>query len=112
MKHPGHDEQIEKVIHSANKRQQFRMVQVLSAIFVTNIITWMPMIVLILTGGIVGGLVIPTFYYSFTYICYLLEIMVHPLLQITLIYELKETMKKLWSSFKKMFSICFNNDEN
>ena len=111
-KHPGHDEEIERIIHSVNKQQQFRMVQVLGAIFVTNIITWIPMIVLILTGAIVGSFVIPTFYFSFAYICYLLEIMLHPLLQITLIYELKETMKKLWSSFKKIFSICFKNDEN
>ena len=96
----GNDETIEKVIHNANKQQQFRMVQVLGAIFLTNIITWIPMIVLIFAGIFIGSL-IPTFYYSFAYLCYLLEIMLHPLLQIMLIYELKETVKRLWSSFKK-----------
>ena len=108
-KHSSSDKEIERIIHNANKQQQFRIVQVLGAIFVTNIITWIPIIALIITSAIVGSFAIPTFYYSFTYICYLLEIMLHPLLQITLIYEVKETVKKLWSSLKKTFCICFRS---
>ena len=107
-KGPGYDEEMNKIIHSANKQQQFRMVQVLGAIFLTNIITWIPMIVLMIASVFIGTK-IPTFCYSFVYIFYLLEIILHPLLQIVLIYELKETVQRLWSSFKKTFCICFRS---
>jgi len=38
--------------------------------------------------------------------------MLHPLLQITLIYELKATVEKLWSSFKRKLCICIRSDGN
>ena len=107
-KGPGYDEEMNKIIHSANKQQQFRMVQVLGAIFLTNIVTWIPMSVLMIASVFIGTK-IPTFCYSFVYIFYLLEIILHPLLQIVLIYELKETVQRLWSSFKKTFCICFRS---
>ena len=107
-KGPGYDEEMNKIIHRANKQQQFRMVQVLGAIFLTNIITWIPTIVLII-ASVFKSMEIPTFFYSFVYIFYLLEVVLHPLLQIVLIYELKETVQRLWSSFKKTFCICFRS---
>ena len=104
---PSYDEEVKQIIHNANKRQQFRMVQVLGAIILTNLITWLPTPVVIFTRVILGTSVIPTISYSIAYICFLLEIMLHPLLQIVLVYELKETLKKVWLSFYKMFCICF-----
>ena len=102
-KGPGYDEEMNKIIHSANKQQQFRMVQVLGAIFLTNIVTWIPMFVLMIASVFISTK-LPTFCYSFVYIFYLLEIVLHPLLQIVLIYELKETVQRLWSSFKRRFA--------
>ena len=105
----GHEEKIKKIISNASKQQQFRMVQVLGAIFLTNIITWIPMFVFVFAG--VVGFVIPTFCWRLAYIYYHLEIMLHPLLQIVLIYELKETVQRLWLSFKNTFCICFSRAE-
>ena len=60
-KGPGYDEEMNKIIHRANKQQQFRMVQVLGAIFLTNIITWIPTIVLII-ASVFKSMEIPTFF--------------------------------------------------
>ena len=97
----------ERIVRHANKLQQFRMIQVLGAMVVANVITWIPMLALALTGAVVGSSVIPASYFAFTYTCYLSQIIFHPLLQIMLIYEVKETIMNIWTSFKKAFcKVC------
>ena len=89
------DEQQEQIVNNANKLQQFRLVQVLGAIIVANAITWIPMIALAVTGAIIGSSRVPALYVSFAYSCYLSQILLHPLLEIVLINELKKSILKI-----------------
>ncbi len=102
------NEEIEKITNQTNRKKQFRLVQLLGAIFLANIITWIPVIALGITGAIAGTDTIPTTFYSFAYLSYLLEIMIHPLLQIALVYELRAIIAKMWLHIKEKTGGCFN----
>ena len=100
-------EERERLTSVTHRKQQFRMVQVLGAIVLANIITWIPMMILGIAGAITGPNLIPTELYSTAYTCYISEVMIHPLLQAILIYEIKETMVGIWSSFRKRICGCY-----
>ncbi len=102
------NEEIERITNQTNRKKQFRLVQLLGAIFLANIITWIPVIALGITGAIAGTDTIPNTFYSFAYLSYLLEIMIHPLLQITLVYELRAIIAKMWLHIKEKTCGYFN----
>ena len=58
------DKTVEKIVHHANKQQQFRLIQVL-VIVLANVITWLPMIVLAVAGAVVHSHSILYFYLHF-----------------------------------------------
>jgi len=97
-----HEDNSEKIINETIKKKQFRLVQVLGAIILANVVTWIPVILLGIAGAATGPTRLPTVFYSVSYLCYLLEVIIHPLLQILLLYELKETVAKIFRSVKKM----------
>ena len=103
FKNSDDDENHYKIINQVNRQKQFRLVQLLCAIFVANLITWAPLIALAPTVFIVNPEDIPAQYYSFTFICFLLQVILQPLLQVILVYELKETVVSMWTSFKRNF---------
>ena len=101
-----HENDLEKIINATVKKKQFRLVQVLGAIILTTFVTWIPVILLGIAGAIAGTQSLPTAFFSVSYLCYLCEVILHPLLQIILIYELKETVAKIFLSFKnRMYSV-------
>ncbi len=61
------NEEIERITNQTNRKKQFRLVQLLGAIFLANIITWIPVIALGITGAIAGTETIPTTFYSFAF---------------------------------------------
>ena len=93
----------DKIINQVNRLKQFRLVQLLCAIFAANLITWAPVIALVVTVFIVNPQEIPAQYYSVAFICFLLQVILQPLLQVILVYELKETVIAMWISFKRLF---------
>ena len=76
-----------------NKRQ-FRLVQLFIAIFTANIITWLPMVVLAITAAIVGSRTIHTSLYTITYISYLSQTVIHPILETMLIPKIRIVISK------------------
>ncbi len=106
------NEEIERITNQTNRKKQFRLVQLLGAILLANTITWIPVIALGITGAIAGTDTIPNTFYSFAYLSYLLEIMIHPLLQITLVYELRAIIAKMWVHVKEKTGGYFNFANN
>ena len=88
--------QLKKEYH----KKQFRMVQLLGLIFGVNAITWVPFIVLELCSSMIGPFAIPIFYYFFSYSIYLSAVLIYPILQTSLTYEIKEAVLQ---TLKKVF---------
>ncbi len=90
------------------KIKQMRMIRVLGVIILANIITWSPVLILGITGAITGPGVLPTPLFSVSYLMFLSEVVIHPLVQIILIYELRETVIMILTKLKnsKLFHFC------
>ena len=89
-------EQATRQADKENMRKQFRMVQLVGAIFTANLVTWVPMFVLAVTGAITGVGQIPTVVFSIAYLAFLSEIVNHPVLEAMLIREIRDVMIKFW----------------
>ncbi len=74
---------------SKMKNLQLRLVRLFGAILTANLLTWLPMIALALTGAIVGSGRIPTPMYTFAYLSFLSETVIHPILEACLIREVR-----------------------
>lgn len=85
--------------------KQIKLIQLLGIIILSNIVTWTPLLILGIIGAITEEL--PTPLISAFYLLYLSEVVIHPLVQIMLIHELKETVIVLLSTLKK--TKLFNN---
>ncbi len=86
--------EVQKKDNMANEKRNFqlRLVRVFAIIFLANLLTWLPVIALGLTGAIVGAGQIPIFMYSFAFISYLSETVIHPILEACFIREVRVTM--------------------
>jgi len=93
------EEKLDTSLKKLLRKKQIRVVLVLIGIISANVITWLPMIVLAMVPLTTLSSGIPGTVYSIAYMCYLLQVIVHPLVQMFLVYELKETAVKLWKSF-------------
>ena len=91
-----HDE--EKALSNAYNRDQFRLVQIFSAIFIANIVTWLPMIILSIVISIQGRG--HTLLYTIAYISFLSETVIHPIIEARMI-------KDIWSITSKFVSGMF-----
>ena len=85
-------EEARRQIDKESLKKQFRMVQLFGAIFTANMITWIPMLCLAIAGAIVGLGRIPTAVYSVTYMAFLSEIVIHPILEVILIRDIRKSL--------------------
>ena len=72
------------------KCRQFQMIRLFLMIVSINILLWIPLLFLAITGAILGPNRIPTVLYSITYFSNITGIVIHPALQTLLIYELRK----------------------
>ena len=93
----------QKQLNKENRKKQFRMVQLLGLIFGFNAITWLPFTVLALSASIAGPSAVPILFFFFAYNTYLSAVIIYPILQASLTYEIKEAVLV---TFKKIFSVC------
>ena len=80
-------EQDEKV--SSIRSTQLRLVRVFVMIFSANLLTWLPIAIMAMTGAIVGAELIPASIYVFPYVSFLSETVIHPMLETCLIKEVR-----------------------
>ncbi len=91
-----------------NERQnvQLRLVRVFVAILTANLLTWLPMIASALTGAIVRSGRIPTLMYTFAYLSFLSETVIHPILEACLIREVRVTMSSSFGFCRRKIKWC------
>ena len=69
---------------------QLRMAWLFSAIFTANIITWLPMVGLAISSAVLDAA--PTLVSTMVYLVYLSETVIHPVLMVCLIRDIKEAI--------------------
>ena len=92
-----------KQLKKENHKKQFRMVQLLGLVFGVNSITWVPFTVLAISASIIGPFAVPILYFVFTFCMFLSAVVLYPILQTSLTYEMKEAIHQ---TLKKVFSLC------
>ncbi len=88
-------EEAKKLTDKETSRKQFRMVQLFGAIFTANLVTWIPMLGLAISAAVVGLGQIPAVVYSVTYLAFLAEIVIHPIIEAMLIRDIREIVLRL-----------------
>ena len=84
-----------------HSKEQLCLVRFFSIIFTVNLVTWLPMIALVLCGAILGPGRIPTVVYSIAYLSYLSETVLHPVFEALHIREVKSTICKMPTCFRR-----------
>jgi hypothetical protein len=87
-------------------RLQLHLVRVFGAIIVVNILTWVPTLFLGVVVTFVDKFDVPIWYKTFSYLCFLFQPVLHPVLETSLISEIRfPTLSSCWhqclSKFRK-----------
>ena len=93
-----------KEMKKKRKEKQFHLIQVFGAILCADLVLWVPFVIVTPLCLIIGVNKIPTFILVITQILFILQITVHPILETTLISDVRNPLKKtiLW--------FCSRND--
>ena len=91
--------QLKKEYH----KKQFRMVQLLGLVFGVNAVTWVPFNVLAISASAIGLFAVPILYFFFAHNLFLSAVLIYPIVQTSLTYEIKEAVHQ---TLNKVFSIC------
>lgn len=74
-------------------RNQLYLAQIFSIIFTSSIITWLPLIPLVIAVAVLESGGVPTVVYSISYLVYMSSTVIHPILQACLTHEIRVTIK-------------------
>jgi len=85
--------QVNQTAKSKYIQQQLRIARIFSFIFLSNMVSWIPIIGAIVTIGVIGFSETPSGVYSLMFICFLSQSVIHPVLESCLIGS--RTIKKL-----------------
>ena len=88
------------------RKVQLRLVRVFLVIFTANLLTWLPAIGVSLAAAIIGAGQIPTYMHTITYLSYISETAIHPVLEACLIREVRMTMTGYVSYWWKKLRVC------
>lgn len=95
------EDKVNRTLRSAsNRKNQLRLAGLFGAIFTANIITWIPMVGLAITAAILGPMQIPTVAYTIPYLSFLSETVIHPMLEVCLIRDIKVMISKCFVELK------------
>ena len=102
-------EDSEKAPTKSSKRNhsnsQLRLAKLFGAIFTANLLTWFPMIALVVTAAIAGASHIPTLFYTIAYLSYLSETTIHPIVTACLLRDLKASIYEVHRVIKRTLTI-------
>ena len=85
-----------------HSRHQLHLVQVFSAVFTSNIVTWLPLIPLVISVAVLEPGGVPTVVFSLAYLIYMSSTVIHPILQSYLIHDIRTAMVSCF----KMTRLC------
>lgn len=81
-------------------RSQLYLAQTFTAIFTSSVITWLPLVPLVILVAALGPGGVPAVVYSIAYLVYMSSTVIHPVLQASLTHEIRVTIKdafvRLW----------------
>ena len=98
-------QEVNNRLNTEYNKKQLNVLRTFVAIFITNVFTWIPVIVLAVIFSILS---VPIGYASFAYLVFVSQSMFHPILAFCLITEIKEPIIKLCSKHN-IFNVKFNN---
>ena len=90
--------------NKAHSKSQLRMVWLFGAIFTANIITWLPMVGLVISAAVLGT--VPTLAYTIPFFSYLSETVIHPVLEVCLVQNIKMAILEYCSLLGKVCGVC------
>ena len=81
-------------VKSRHHKQQIHLAEVFGAIFVANIITWIPTAVISVISGIIGSDQVPAIAFSFVFLAFLSQPAIHPILETFLVAKVRNVFAK------------------
>ena len=95
-------DEVKKKIEKENLNKQFKLVQLFGAIFIADLLTWLPIVSVAIAGVIAGsGIIpslaceiIPSLAYAVAYLAYFSHVVIYPVLQALLIREIEDVMAR------------------
>jgi len=85
---------LQRKIHKKRNKQQLQLLRVFGAIFIANLVTWLPAIGLAISATAVDFDLVPAEVIAFAYLTYLSQSVIHPLLEAFFIQELRDIVKR------------------
>ena len=76
-------------------KKQLNVLRIFVSIFITNVFTWIPMIIYAVSALIFGFRSVPLVYSSFAFLVFSSQSMFHPILEFCLVTEIREPIIKL-----------------
>lgn len=104
---------IRKRLNKEQNLKQLQLMRVFGAILLSNIVTWLPMIIRILITAIKGDDDFPLWFYVLVYLSISFAAVLHPLIQASLIPEIRNSCKTVISRalcWCKVFEACDSCD--
>ena len=87
---PMNNESSVVAITKVHGKSQLRMAWLFSAIFTANIITWLPMVSIAISAAVLDAA--PALAFTIVYLVYLSETVIHPVLMVFIIRDIKEAI--------------------
>ena len=93
----------------AHAKSQQRMVWLFGAIFTANIVTWLPMVGLAISVAVLGTA--PSLAYTIPFLTYLSETVIHPVLVVCLMRDIKSDISKCCTLGSRRCAVCRHDQE-
>jgi len=98
-------------VSRSHKPQQLQMIRLFLLLFLANIVTWIPLLVAAILGAAIGPFRIPAVVYSMSWYSFIVGIVIHPILQSALIYELRVLFMKNASNLGKLIKRIMKREQ-
>ncbi len=87
--------ELNKSFKKKRQTKQLHLFRVFGGLIASNLITWLPMIILVVVNLIIGSENIHPAIFTATHVLFLSQIAVHPILETILIADVREPMKQI-----------------
>ena len=87
---------VETEMNREHKQQQFQLFKVFTAIFIGNLITWMPVLGLALASQVIDFDDVTSEAIAFVYMTYISYALIHPILESWFIVDIRSRVKKIF----------------
>ena len=101
MHSASEDSKLRISVKSEHSKHQLQLLKVFGAIFLANLITWIPVVALAIGSPAIDFNTIPAEAVAFVYVTYISHSVIHPLLESWFILEIRQTVKRIACCWRK-----------